>query len=482
LLYGGAAGGGKTDLVLGASRLKHHRSIIFRRTYPALSAIIDRARRIYNPDGINAAKDSYNEQLHRWRFQDGSQIRFGSIQYEKDVFNWQGQAYDLHCFDELCEFTESQFRYVTTWNRSTRLGQRCRIICTCNPPTSTEGEWVIRYFAPWLDRMNPHPAKPGELRWFTTIGGEDREVTDKRPFIIKDDEPCYDYPATFNPDDLVYPKSRTFIPAKLVDNPYLLNSGYGATLQALPEPLRSQMLFGDFSAGTEDAAFQVIPSEWVRLAIERWRKLKKPTTHLNCLGVDVARGGKDKTVLTLRYDNYFDTQLAFPGSSTPDGEKVAGLILKTIAENNGSAGTRVNIDVIGVGSSPYDFTYKQHASTYAMNGAAKSIARDKSQELAFVNQRAELYWKLREALDPSSGQDIALPDDRELAADLCSARWELTVRGIKIEAKEDIQERIGRSPDKGDSLVYASANVTAVGDNINAYYVMLGQKGKANGY
>ena len=107
LLYGGAAGGGKTDLVLGASRLKHHRSIIFRRTYPALSAIIDRARRIYNPDGINAAKDSYNEQLHRWRFQDGSQIRFGSIQYEKDVFNWQGQAYDLHCFDELCEFTES---------------------------------------------------------------------------------------------------------------------------------------------------------------------------------------------------------------------------------------------------------------------------------------------------------------------------------------------------------------------------------------
>lgn len=476
MLYGGAAGGGKTDLVLGVARLKHHRSIIFRRVFPSLNAIIDRSRRIYNPDGINAAKDTYNESLHRWRFDDGAQIRFGSVQYQKDVYNYQGQAYDLHCFDELTEFTEEQFRYITTWNRSTRAGQRCRVICTCNPPTSTEGEWVVRYFAPWLDRMHPNPAKPGELRWFTTLNGKDYELKDARPFIIAKDEPVYDFPADTNPADIIYPKSRTFIPAKLVDNPYLLNSGYGATLQALPEPLRSQMLYGDFTAGTEDAAFQVIPSEWVRLAMERWRKLQKPTSHLTCIGVDVARGGKDKTVLTLRYDNYFDMQLTFPGASTPDGEMVSGLVMETLSKNNGSAGTRVNIDVIGVGSSPYDFTYKQHQRTYAMNGAAKSIAKDTSGELAFVNQRAELYWKLREALDPSSGQDIALPDDRELAADLCSARWELTVRGIKIEPKDDIMKRIGRSPDKGDSLVYASANVLAVGDNLLDYYANLKNK------
>ena len=70
-------------------------------------------------------------------------------------------------------------------------------------------------------------------------------------------------------------------------------------------------------------------------------------------------------------------------------------------------------------------------------------------------QRAEWLWRLREALDPVTGDNLAIPDDRELLADLCAARWQLTVRGIKVELKDEIIKRIGRSPDKGDSLVCA---------------------------
>jgi len=87
-----------------------------------------------------------------------------------------------------------------------------------------------------------------------------------------------------------------------------------------------------------------------------------------------------------------------------------------------------------------------------MNASEATSARDKTGQLGFVNRRAEWFWTLREALDPKNGEDLALPPDRELLADLCSARYKVTVRGIQIESKEDIMKRIGRSPDKGDSL------------------------------
>jgi hypothetical protein len=92
----------------------------------------------------------------------------------------------------------------------------------------------------------------------------------------------------------------------------------------------------------------------------------------------------------------------------------------------------------------------------AMNGAAGSEEFDRSGQLAFVNSRAQWYWRLREALDPTSGQNLALPPSAELRADLCAPRWKLTVRGIQVEAKDDIAKRIGRSPDCGDAAVYAA--------------------------
>jgi hypothetical protein len=434
LFFGGAAGGGKSDLLLGAALTQHMRSIVFRREYPQLKGLEDRSREIVRDCG------QYNGTDKIWRLARGRQMEFGAVQNLGDEQRYQGRPHDLKGFDEITHFQESQFRFLAGWLRTTVPGQRCRIICTGNPPVSAEGDWVIKFWGPWLDPQHPNPAAPGELRWYTTIDGEDREVESGEPFLHN--------------GELLVPKSRTFIPARVEDNPYLLDSGYRSTLQSLPEPLRSKMLYGDFSAGREDDPWQVIPTAWVTLAQERWRQRSKPELPMTALGVDVARGGQDSTVLTPRHGNWFGEQKIYPGTSTPDGPSVAGLVISLL-----SGTPTINVDVIGVGTSVYDNLKQRNLNAVPMNGSERSEATDKTGQLNFRNKRAEWWWKMREALDPHDGDDLALPPDRGLLADLCAPRWKVSAQGIQVEAKEDIIKRIGRSPDKGDSAVYALATV-----------------------
>jgi hypothetical protein len=248
----------------------------------------------------------------------------------------------------------------------------------------------------------------------------------------------------------IQPLSRTYIPARVEDNPYLSRTSYRASLQALPEPLRSKMLRGDFLAGKEDNPYQLIPTEWVEAAQRRWVARVDPGP-MTVMGVDVARGGRDQTILAPRHGNWFGPLLMFPGADTPNGQHVAALVMA-----NRQPLTRVQIDVIGVGSSAYDHLHDVLGEIVKpLNSAASSEAKDKSGQLGFINLRAEMGWLLREALDPASGQDIALPPDRDLRIDLCADRWKLSARGIQIESKDDIKTRIGRSPDKGDAVKYA---------------------------
>ena len=133
------------------------------------------------------------------------------MQYENDRTNFQGRPHDFIGFDEAPEFTETQITFVTAWNRTTDMGQRVRVILTGNPPVDESGNWLIRRYAAWLDREHPNPAKPGELRWYATIDGKERELTSGESFEHN--------------GEMVYPRSRTFIPAKLDDNPYYAQDG-----------------------------------------------------------------------------------------------------------------------------------------------------------------------------------------------------------------------------------------------------------------
>lgn len=431
--YGGAAGGGKTDLLLGFAGTKHYRSIIFRRVFPLLEGIESRSREVYNAFGDTRGKDRYNESLHRWELASGATVRFAAMQYEEDKKNFQGRPFDFYGFDEATEFTESQVRFVMGWNRSTRPGQKCRVVLTFNPPMDEAGEWVTRFFSAWLDPLHPHPAKDGELRWYAMIDGEEIE--------------CGPEPFT-HADETITPKSRTFFRAQLSDNKILEATGYSATIDAMPEPIRS-LLKGKFGAYKQVDPFQVISPAWVRAAQERWSNSEQPTI-IKSIGVDVARGGGDKTVISVLRQDRFDELQKYPGASTPDGQTVAMLAQKELRGQSAVIG----VDVIGVGASAYDFI-RQSNNAIGVNFGAGASRTDKSGKFSFANIRAEAYWMFRESLDPDYGSIMALPPDKELLADLCAPKWSVRNGRIYIESKDEIIKRLGRSPDCADSVVIA---------------------------
>lgn len=430
--YGGAAGGGKTDLACGKALTQHRRVMILRREATQLTGIIDRFTELLK------GRDGYNGADRIWRLGD-RQIEFGSTPNAGDETKYQGRPHDLLVFDEAANFLESQVRFLLGWLRTTIVGQKCQALMTFNPPTTVEGRWIVQFFAPWLDTKHPNPAQPGELRWFATLDGEDVEVISGEPFTHK--------------GETITPLSRTFIPSRVSDNPYLTGTGYMATLQALPEPLRSQMLYGDFHAGMQDDPWQVIPTAWVEAAMARWKKpdVLRP---MASLGIDVARGGQDHTIIARRHEGmWFDEPLVYPGTQTPDGPTVAGLVIAAARD-----GAPEHIDVIGVGASPYDFLRKARQHVLGVNVAEKSLATDRSGRLTFSNLRSELWWKMREALDPIANNGIALPPDKQLLLDLCTPKWELRGPVVYVQSREEIIKTIGRSPD------YASAYILALID------------------
>ena len=439
--YGGAAGGGKTDLLMGFAGTRHTRAIIFRREFPRLEGIEARSREIFNADDDTRLKDHYNESLHRWELNTGATVRFAAMQYEDDKKNYQGRPYDFYGFDEVTEFTESQMRFVTAWNRSTKPGQKCRVVRTFNPPMDEASEWVTRYFAPWLDRQHPHPAADGELRWYAMVDGKEIERPNGEPFE--------------HAGETITPRSRTFFHAGLEDNPILASTGYGDTINALPEPLRS-LLKGNFDAAKIVNPWQVIPTEWIRAAQARWTSehpLKADGTPIpmTALGADLVRGGDDQMVIAPVYETWYGPLIVYPGASVPDGPTAAALIVSTAEE-----GAQVGVDVIGIGASGFDsLTYAGIPTMAINNSESAGDIRDRSGRLKFRNVRAASYWKLREALDPKLGDNLALPDDPELLADLAAPRFKVTTSGVLLEEKKEIKARLGRSPDKGDAVVMA---------------------------
>jgi len=433
LFFGGSAGGGKSDLLQGLSIELHSHSAIFRRVNPNLKEIIRRAREIIG----QSAEENKSDRL--WVFPNGRTIEYGAVQYEDNKKNWQGRPHDLKAFDEITEFTETQYEFICGWNRSTNPKQRVRVLVTGNPPLDEAGSWVIRRWGAWLLENHPHPARPGELRWYANVDGKELERENGEPFENKSNK------------EMVYPRSRTFIPSTLDDNPfYSRDNRYRSVLQSLPEPLRSMLLYGKFNASSTPDPFQVIPADWVRLAQRRWLERERPNVPLTAVGIDPSRGGADKTALSLRYDNWFDEVKSWPGIAVKDGAVMAELARQEIGENDP---IYINIDVSGIGSSGYDHLKVLYKRVQPFNPAEGSEYRDKSHKLKMRNKRAEMYWRMRDALDPVHGDNIALPPSTELLADLCSAKYQVSSAGVKIEEKEEIKKRIGRSPDEGEAVM-----------------------------
>lgn len=226
-LYGGAAGGGKSEaLVLEALRqvaVPTYRALILRKTYPELSELVDKAHRYY-PAAVSGAQ--WSEARHEWRFPSGAKIYFGAMQHPNDRFKYQGRAYDYIAFDELTHFTQDEYMYLLSRNRASGSGTRVYMRASANPGGIGHG-WVKARFLT--------PAPPMQTIW--------------EPVSLR------------LPDGTVQQtrRSRVFVPSTVFDNQILLQNdpAYAARLAALPEADKRALLYGDWDA----FAGQVF-SEW----------------------------------------------------------------------------------------------------------------------------------------------------------------------------------------------------------------------------
>lgn len=437
LLYGGQGGGGKSDLGLGLAFTSHQRSLIMRRKYANLSALTERAIQ------INGSRDGFNgSPPPLLRTKDDRYIQFAGNQHAGDEEDWQGHPFDLKYFDEATQFLESQVRFHLGWLRTTTAGQRVRAVLGSNPPLNADGDWIIGFFRPWLDVTHPKPAKHGELRWFVTApDGTDVEV---------DGPDTVQLPGADKPSK---PMSRTFIPAALKDNPFLIDTGYQANLDGLPEPLRSAIRDGNFMAARQDAEFQVLPTQWLIEAQARWKPDGYKSFQMTAMAFDPAGGGADDAELAMRHGGWYAELVTTKGEETADGSRAAAKII----EHRRDAAPVV-VDVGGGYGGAVTLRLKDNGIPHiGFNGASAAMGHTIDGQLKFANKRAEAWWRFREALNPDQqgGSVIALPPDPELRADLAAPTYEVGPRGLLIESKDDLRKRLGRSPGKGDAVVMA---------------------------
>lgn len=217
-LYGGAAGGGKSDaLLVEALRQVHipyYKAIIFRKTYPQLSALIDRSRVLYHAAFPTAV---YHATERCWQFESGAKIYFGSMHTPADKINYQGKQYDFIAFDELTHFTFEEYSYMFSRNRPGGKGTRVYLRATANPG-GIGHSWVKERFITAAPPMTP-------IREEVNIAAPDGKIITK----IRD---------------------RIFVPSTVFDNKILLenNPGYLASLAMLPEADRSALLYGNWDS------------------------------------------------------------------------------------------------------------------------------------------------------------------------------------------------------------------------------------------
>lgn len=218
VLYGGAAGGGKSDaLIIEALRQvdnPNYRAIIFRKTFPQCRELILKSLKFYK-QAFPRAK--YNSTSHIWTFPSGAMIIFGSMPNRDSYLQYQGHEYAYIGFDELTHFTQEEYEYLISRNRSSDPEVRCYMRATANPGGIGHG-WVKDRF---ITAMPPNTTANQVLTVTAPDGREIKRITTKR-----------------------------FVPSSVFDNPMLRDTNYVTNLAMLPEAKRRALLYGDWDSFT----------------------------------------------------------------------------------------------------------------------------------------------------------------------------------------------------------------------------------------
>lgn len=263
VIYGGAAGGGKTMGLL-LEPIRHidnpgFGGVIFRRTTKQVvkeGSLWDTSEQFYPLLGAKSNLTNLS-----WGFPSGAKITFGHLEHEKNKFDWQGSQIAYLGFDELTHFTRTQFFYMLSRNRST-CGIRPYVRATCNPvpPDDPIGGWLHELIGWWIDKRKklpggkqnpnyglPHNDRAGVIRYFVK-DGDDLIWGDTKQQVMDQAGHLFEHQALrdANPEDLI--KSITFIPSNVYDNPALLktNPSYLANLLAQDPVDKARLLGGNW--------------------------------------------------------------------------------------------------------------------------------------------------------------------------------------------------------------------------------------------
>lgn len=258
-IYGGAAGGGKSWALL-AEPIRHIKNgkfgaVIFRRTTTQIrneGSLWDESTAMYPYIGGKP-----KEMTLEWKFPSGASISMAHLEHEKSVSNYQGAQIALELFDELTHFSEAQFFYMLSRNRSA-CGVRPYVRATCNPDADS---WVATFIDWWIDEETGYaiPERSGLVRYFVRVGSK----------IVWADDPneLSEHKMLNGDGDMISipPKSVTFISSKLTDNKILMNAdpGYMANLMSLPLVERERLLGGNWKI--RPSAGMYFQRDWVKM-------------------------------------------------------------------------------------------------------------------------------------------------------------------------------------------------------------------------
>ena len=428
-LYGGALGGGKTGAIVNESLqllfdFPGNFGLLMRKTWPSFRDTVFPQLEKFTPRELVS---SWNLTEKAIEFINGSRLRYGGVgDNPNDWQKFMGGEYGFIALDQAEEFTEQEFKMLLTRLRLKLPGIRYSFIMTCNP---SQG---------WL----------------------------KERFIEKS-----------LPD-------HVFIPALPADNAANLPANYVSNLlQVLDENQVKALLKGDWNAaGAPDDVFSYLQ---LTEAFARKGELAFPIEY----GVDAARSGDDKTVVTRRHG--LAVRLVFSAQGL-DLMRTTGDIWRDIFSlalvefiRQGLKKITIKVDADGLGAGIVDRLreLKPEKETLVMEMVKKALsdgewaelqksgwkfrfeileihgsaaARDK---VRFKNQRAEIHWGMRELL-----KELALPLPREVMSQFLSIKYKVNSAGqIEIIEKEKIKEKLGRSPDEAEAVIYSLAQVLPPG-------------------
>ncbi|MDO4281340.1 MAG: phage terminase large subunit [Peptococcaceae bacterium] len=245
VIYGGAAGGGKTWSLL-YEALRHVDN-------PGFEAVIFRknSNQITNPGGLwDASFELYGHYpgaraikspAPYWKFPSGAKVSFRHLERDENVYKWQGAEICLIEWDELTHFSEKMFFYMLSRNRSI-CGVNPYVRASCNPDADS---WVANFLAWWIDPDTGYAIeeRSGKIRYMARVN-EEILWGDSAEAVVAAANAA-DYDVTITADDV---KSVAFVASNIYDNAVLLstNKGYLSNLKALTIVERERLLYGNW--------------------------------------------------------------------------------------------------------------------------------------------------------------------------------------------------------------------------------------------